>query len=182
LHFGKVPAINFHTHPSDEIERLALIGYKILLPKEDEKLLERKAMRMRMSAAFPSSDDIVGMLVAQKSGASKLLMTSDSTILLVRTKPHVPIQEVTKLVTGPYLGKKYEQVVSERHVELFNRRKLTQEELLEPGIPDDIQREYRQIHLRALAEIGKKAGFICYFNFNPENQDLSIATDYLELK
>lgn len=172
LNFGKVPVIDFHTHPSEKVEKLALLEFRRLRPKEDERLSQKKAARVRMSVSFPSSDDIVGMLIAQRLGASRLLMTPDSTILLVRTNVGIPFQEITKLVSGRLIGKKYDELIAERVAELFDRRVLTQQELTISGIPSDIKQEYRQIFLRTLAEIGEEAGFACYFNFDPRSKVL----------
>ncbi len=177
LNFGKVPVIDFHTHPSKEVERLSFPEFKRLRPQEDERLSQIRAGRMRMSFSFPSSDDIVGMLIAQRLGASRLLMTPDSTILLVRTNVGVPFQELTKLVTGRLIGRKYDELIA-NNKEFFNRNvlTLTQEKLTISGIPRNIKQTYKQIFLRGLAEIGEEAGFVCYFNFDPRSKVLTRAT------
>jgi hypothetical protein len=168
--YGKVPVIDFHTHPQDVYYQVLLPLFKQKFPDKDSTFLEKVAEHHEATGFFQSGEDIELFTAGQRRGAIQMVKGKGGTIMLVRKEIKVPWQELSLVVTSTEAKKLYEQL---------NEVEFSLDEL--DATNQNQNQTDRLRHLRVLHQVGEAFGFVVYYNFDPTSPELHLYTGQTEL-
>lgn len=158
--FGRVPVINFHTHPTKAVQELFLPRVEREYPFITEDEIKRIALQSEVDKFLPSAQDIFFARANIRNGIVFLVASSGGFVLLMRKDIKVPL----------FMSKDDAVIADDAFIELGT------------NVYDiflsyqDVAQLYQDSRIKSFEKAAEKAGFIVYYSFNPRDNILKRLT------